>query len=218
MLKSCLFCFVSTTTFSASKKTLGTCTCYSSLSCTISSFIHEKKNKSLHGTFYFVTVNCFHSFVKCIVQWKIKYSKWNGSVVKRRFYIPKFWVFCGFVHFLYSPIPMPLRTIFPRFDTFLDNAIERARGEEACTNYRGLPVLYMFLSSSVVSQVAVIQISPFISSLSHPAIESRCFWFNPYPTAFPYGNGMVLHFYQQQESSTTKTVHKVINKGLKTYV
>ena len=47
------------------------------------------------------------------------------------------------------------------------------------------------------------------------------FWadcFNPYPTAFPYGNGMVLHFYQQQESSTTKTVHKVINKGLKTYV
>ena len=43
-------------------------------------------------------------------------------------------------------------------------------------------------------------------------------YFNPYPTAFPYGNGMVLHFYQQQESSTTKTVHKFINKGLKTYV
>ena len=41
---------------------------------------------------------------------------------------------------------------------------------------------------------------------------------NPYPTAFPYGNGMVLHLYQQQESSMTKTVHKVINKGLKTYV
>ena len=46
----------------------------------------------------------------------------------------------------------------------------------------------------------------------------HCFSINPYPTAFPYGNGMVLHFYQQQESSTTKTVHKVINKGLKTYV
>ena len=45
-----------------------------------------------------------------------------------------------------------------------------------------------------------------------------CSYINPYPTAFPYGNGMVLHFYQQQESSTTKTVHKVINKGLKTYV
>ena len=43
-------------------------------------------------------------------------------------------------------------------------------------------------------------------------------YFNPYPTVFPYGNGMVLHFYQQQESSTTKTVHKVINKGLETYV
>jgi hypothetical protein len=42
--------------------------------------------------------------------------------------------------------------------------------------------------------------------------------FNPYPTAFPYGNGTLLHFYQQQESSTTKTVHKVINKGLKAYV
>ena len=41
---------------------------------------------------------------------------------------------------------------------------------------------------------------------------------NPYPTAFPYGNGMLLHFYQQQESSTTKTVHRVINKGLKAYV
>ena len=41
---------------------------------------------------------------------------------------------------------------------------------------------------------------------------------NPYPTAFPYGNGMVLHFYQQKESSTTKTEHKVINKGLKAYV
>jgi len=26
------------------------------------------------------------------------------------------------------------------------------------------------------------------------------------------------YIYQQQESSTTKTVHKVINKGLKTYV
>ena len=49
-------------------------------------------------------------------------------------------------------------------------------------------------------------------------IRQRVDVFNPYPTAFPYGNGMVLHFYQQQESSTTKTVHKVINKGLKTYV
>ena len=49
-------------------------------------------------------------------------------------------------------------------------------------------------------------------------LEFKVEYFNPYPTAFPYGNGMVLHFYQQQESSTTKTVHKVINKGLKAYV
>ena len=48
--------------------------------------------------------------------------------------------------------------------------------------------------------------------------KSCSLWDNPYPTAFLYGNGMVLHFYQQQESSTTKTVHKVINKGLKAYV
>ena len=50
------------------------------------------------------------------------------------------------------------------------------------------------------------------------SIPEACAAFNPYPTAFPYGNGMVLHFYQQQESSMTKTVHKVINKGLKAYV
>ena len=54
--------------------------------------------------------------------------------------------------------------------------------------------------------------------MSHLKITNKIQTFNPYPTAFPYGNGMVLHFYQQQESSTTKTVHKVINKRLKTYV
>ena len=59
-----------------------------------------------------------------------------------------------------------------------------------------------------------LQTSPFIHECCMlPKLSN-----NPYPTAFPYGNGMVLHFYQQQESSTTKTVHKVINKGLKTYV
>ena len=58
-------------------------------------------------------------------------------------------------------------------------------------------------------------ILPLLSSSVGPALYG---FINPYPTAFPYGNGMVLHFYQQKESSTTKTVHKVINKGLKTYV
>ena len=55
-------------------------------------------------------------------------------------------------------------------------------------------------------------------SISQDVPLNAIFLLNPYPTAFPYGNGMVLHFYQQQESSTTKTVHKVINKGLKAYV
>ena len=61
---------------------------------------------------------------------------------------------------------------------------------------------------------------PILSQL-HPVSTPSHFpkiHLNLYPTAFPYGNGMVLHFYQQQESSTTKTVHKVINKGLKAYV
>ena len=57
-----------------------------------------------------------------------------------------------------------------------------------------------------------------INSVNNQQYETAFLFINPYPTAFPYGNGMVLHFYQQQESSTTKTVHKVINKGLKTYV
>ena len=55
------------------------------------------------------------------------------------------------------------------------------------------------------------------TSVGHKVLSDAVF-VNPYPTAFPYGNGMVLHFYQQQESSTTKTVHKVINKRLNTYV
>ena len=57
-----------------------------------------------------------------------------------------------------------------------------------------------------------------VSATSLTIIQTTLLNINPYPTAFPYGNGMVLHFYQQQESSTTNTVHKVINKRLKTYV
>ena len=60
--------------------------------------------------------------------------------------------------------------------------------------------------------------SQLTESLPYPFSPLKWHKLNPYPTAFPYGNGMVLHFYQQQESSTTKTVHKVINKGLKAYV
>ena len=65
----------------------------------------------------------------------------------------------------------------------------------------------------------IIRLVPFtFTSRFISLLTSDTLVINPYPTAFPYGNGMVLHFYQQQESSTTKTVHKVINKGLKTYV
>ena len=31
-----------------------------------------------------------------------------------------------------------------------------------------------------------------------PDLE-ELYFINTYPTAFPYGNGMVLHFYQQRE-------------------
>ena len=58
----------------------------------------------------------------------------------------------------------------------------------------------------------------FSFSVARQPLVGQDLLINPYPTAFPYGNGMVLHFYQQQENSTTKTVHKVINKGLKAYV
>ena len=69
----------------------------------------------------------------------------------------------------------------------------------------------------------MIKVTEFLKRLSlnrRPLVASRRYsgFLNPYPTAFPYGNGMVLHFYQQLESSTTKSVHKVINKGLKAYV
>ena len=84
-------------------------------------------------------------------------------------------------------------------------------GRTACTEpqclYRVTFTLLHYLNVNVVHSSEV-----GIKSVYGPKL------FNPYPTAFPYGNGMVLHFYQQQESSTTKTVHRVINKGLKTYV
>ena len=72
--------------------------------------------------------------------------------------------------------------------------------------------LFLFVSSSLDLHI-------WMFTVCNKEVPSKCSCqYNPYPTAFPYGNGMVLHFYQQQESSTTKTVHKVINKGLKTYV
>ena len=86
-----------------------------------------------------------------------------------------------------------------------------------------------FSPDGPLQRAATACLNQVLSWLQTPAVfqtPAPLFWPNlrvnanniPYPTAFPYGNGMVLHFYQQQESSTTKTVHRVINKGLKTYV
>ena len=73
----------------------------------------------------------------------------------------------------------------------------------------GEGTVFSFIPSSVVVL--------FVVCLRYKTYSDTAEYY-PYPTAFPYGNGMVLHFYQQQESSTAKTVHKVINKGLKAYV
>ena len=81
------------------------------------------------------------------------------------------------------------------------------------TCIRCLWLKHSYTAQRYVHTSAPTDISPGDTAVKRPAVSV-----NPYPTAFPYGNGMVLHFYQQQESSTTKTVHKVINKGLKTYV
>ena len=86
-------------------------------------------------------------------------------------------------------------------------------------------VLYTFLPICMVHSWfpnnTFVSILPCLNTFRHTVNKCTssfpCF-LNPYPTAFPYGNGMVLHFYQQQESSTTKNVHKVINRGLKTNV
>jgi hypothetical protein len=37
--------------------------------------------------------------------------------VTPQFYIPTFYVFCNLIYFLYGLGQMPMRTIFPRFDT-----------------------------------------------------------------------------------------------------
>ena len=46
-------------------------------------------------------------------------------------------------------------------------------------------------------------VAPCIMESIYCSFTNNCTFINPYPTAFPYGNGMVLHLYQQQESSTT---------------
>ena len=93
--------------------------------------------------------------------------------------------------------------------------------------YQLPPVTFAFpkTKKSILNNLSTrkyyLKMDPFFYFENRPPYKrgvSVSFLLNPYPTAFPYGNGMVLLFYQQQESSTTKTVHKVINKGLKAYV
>ena len=88
------------------------------------------------------------------------------------------------------------------------------------THTYGKQVRLEEIKTSIIFIINMIEM--FVFSIQAVGVGTFCLrcWvvFNPYPTAFLYGNGMVLHFYQQQESSTTKTVHKVINKGLKAYV
>ena len=38
---------------------------------------------------------------------------------------------------------------------------------------------------------------------------------NPYPTAFPYGNGMVLHFYSNKRAARPKLYTKSLTRDLK---
>ena len=93
-----------------------------------------------------------------------------------------------------------------------------ALSNRLCIHQRHRPLLYtkrQKLNSIEMHLLQSTDNQDFQFPLQNPEVR---YVFNTYPTAFPYGNGMVLHFYQQQESSTTKTVHKVINKGLKTYV
>ena len=89
--------------------------------------------------------------------------------------------------------------------------------EHHCENYKSSHLKVVFFFPSTTSSPQLIGQGT-ISIIQDMFAVGQETLLNPYPTAFPYGNGMVLHFYQQQESSTTKTVHKVINKGLKTYV
>ena len=97
----------------------------------------------------------------------------------------------------------------------------RSRGKRNNSNQCGVSILSLDLPARSESQYRLSYPCPqhVVFPGSHPCnYKPSPTLFNPYPTAFPYGNGTVLHFYQQQESSTTKTVHKVINRGLKAYV
>ena len=101
--------------------------------------------------------------------------------------------------------------LIPKFSTFRN-------WRSTSAGKRNLLLVVSLLRQSCIIIYNIQSMFQYCAHILNQHLVSCLFLFNPYPTAFPYGNGMVLHFYQQQESSTTKTVHKVINKGLKSYV
>ena len=125
----------------------------------------------------------------------------------------------------------PLVVIAPAVNTSHHGAYHSpASGAEVCNAYgfTSVPTVGITIDASIICDIEerfLYLLSKYVEKVCRLNLEGRVTlfslrwrFFNPYPTAFPYGNGMVLHFYQQQESSTTKTVHKVVSKGLKTYV
>ena len=110
-------------------------------------------------------------------------------------------------HFSTNPKVLQLLAVTTNSSLYPERSVLRTSGRPSTGHLFGCPDKLIILRP----------IKPLLFKLL-PYSRELVKYFNPYPTAFPYGNGMVLHFYQQQESSTTKTVHRVINKGLKTYV
>ena len=51
-----------------------------------------------------------------------------------------------------------------------------------------------------------------INSTLYRAVTNR---FNPYPTAFPYGNGMVLHFTSNKAAARPKLYTESLTRDLK---
>ena len=107
---------------------------------------------------------------------------------------------------------VPTASVSRNKNTIQVKKTKEQKAETLQTNHAYARVLVYACMSSVSFAHHATHLSPHTSKPQAEVINI------PYPMAFPYGNGMVLHFYQQQESSTTKTVHRVINKGLKAYV
>ena len=57
------------------------------------------------------------------------------------------------------------------------------------------PVHVRCVVNKVALELILLQVIRFVPvSIRHPMLHVQLRVINPYPTAFPYGNGMVLHF------------------------